>query len=252
MERKIQIIRSVFRILTILLLVLLFIRRCSTPGKETYRLLDGTELAVPVYVNQGTEDGFTIYLVAGIHGNEPAGWKAARQWRNRHLDAGTIYIAAPVNRWGAEQQKRRTQEDRDINRNFPGDADGWDAERIADAVYQDIAAVQPDLVLDLHEAETEEGRDALGDSLICESLDETGGLILSMLEKSGKEESRLPALTLYGSPPPGSINRVVTEILKIPVITVETDRREELEIRIQKQNSLIEYILTDYGILNGP
>ena len=223
--------------------------RAGCIRERAYHLLEGTGWK-SVYVNQASEDGPVIYLVSGIHGNEPAGWKAAEKigetgiWMREH----SIWSDRSM---PGEQQKneRCTKETRDINRNFPGDADGWDAERIADAVYQDIAKIQPDLVLDLHEAEEKRGRDLLADSLICESLEETGELILTMLEESGKEESSLPKLTLYGSPPPGSINRVVAETLGIPVITLETDRSEKLETRIYKQNSIVEYILKSYGIL---
>lgn len=249
MKKRIRMVQMFFLFLIVGFLTMIAAREQDVSGKRAYHLLEGTELEIPVYVNQASEDGPVIYLVSGIHGNEPAGWKAAENWRNRHLDAGTLYMVGPVNAWGAAKNERCTKETRDINRNFPGDADGWDAERIADAVYQDIAKIQPDLVLDLHEAEEKRGRDLLADSLICESLEETGELILTMLEESGKEESSLPKLTLYGSPPPGSINRVVAETLGIPVITLETDRSEKLETRIYKQNSIVEYILKSYGIL---
>ena len=130
-----------------------------------------------------------------------------------------------------------------MNRNFPGDADGCDAERIAAAIYQDIGEKQPELVLDLHEATAEEGRDFLGNSLICQSMEKDGDLILDLLDASSRGELTSGKLTLYGSPPPGSINRVVTEALGIPVITVETDREEALETRIRNQMEIVEYVL---------
>ena len=43
---------------------------------ETYKLLEGTEEENTVHVLTGTEDGPVIYVVAGVHGDEQAGWRA--------------------------------------------------------------------------------------------------------------------------------------------------------------------------------
>lgn len=215
-------------------------------GKEErteYSLLEGTELELKVTVLSGQSKEPSIYLVGGIHGDEIAGWMAADRWKEEKLQNGSLYIVSPANRYGAEHRKRKTKEERDLNRNFPGDADGCDAERIAAAIYQDIGEKQPELVLDLHEATAEEGRDFLGNSLICQSMEKDGDLILDLLDASSRGELTSGKLTLYGSPPPGSINRVVTEALGIPVITVETDREEALETRIRNQMEIVEYVL---------
>ena len=115
--------------------------------------------------------------------------------------------------------------------------------------YEDIKEKKPTLLLDLHEAVQEgEGEDALGNSLICQSIEETGDLILELLAESESGRFSGKQLTLYGSAPPGSINRVVTEELGIPVITVETFREEVLEQRIENQLEIAGWILKYYGL----
>ncbi len=224
--------------------------------KEGYPLLKGTQEENTVQVLRGKEDGPTIYIVAGVHGDEVAGWLAGNLLKQATLKAGTLYILSPANTYGAGQNQRKTKSGRDLNRNFPGNSDGWDAERIAASIYADIRDKQPGLVLDLHEAIAKEddyealgaNYDALGNSLICQSLDGIGELVLDALLTSEAGELCSGALTLYGSPPTGSLNRTVTEELDIPVITVETLRAEPLAQRVQNQLELVEFVLEHYGM----
>ena len=224
--------------------------------KEEYPLLEGTQEENTVLVLRGEEDGPEIYVVAGVHGDETAGWLAGNLLKQATLKAGTLYILSPANTYGAGQNQRKTRSGRDLNRNFPGKPDGWDAERIADCICSDIRDKQPELVLDLHEAIAKEddyealgtNYDALGNSLICQSLDGIGELVLDTLLASETGELCSGALTLYGSPPTGSLNRVVTEELDLPVITVATLRTEPLAQRVQNQLELVQFVLGHYGM----
>lgn len=220
------------------------------PTRRTeYVLSAGAGWENTVHVLQGAEDGPTIYLLAGVHGDETAGWLAAGLLKAASLRGGTLYILSPANPYGAAHDQRKTAEGRDINRNFPGDPDGCDAERIAADIYADIQDKQPDLVLDLHEAKDQEGaRDQLGNSLICQSLEETGNLVLDLLAASEAGTICSAPLTLYGSPPRGSVNKTVTEELGVPVVTVETYRAEGLALRVRNHLEIAEFIFQAYGL----
>lgn len=224
--------------------------------REEYLLANGTQDGNRVQVLKGKEDGPVIYVVAGVHGDEQAGWRAGNLLKQATLKAGTLYIVSPANTYGAEQDRRKTRDGRDLNRSFPGDPEGQDAERIAAAIYADIQDKAPELVLDLHEARPKAddyeslgyNYDALGNSLICHSLDGVGELVLDALLASEAGELCSGALTLYGSPPAGSLNQTVTEQLGIPVITVETLRAEPLEQRVQNQLELTQFVLDNFGL----
>ncbi len=209
-----------------------------------YTLLEGTELENTVTLLEGEENGPTLYIIGGIHGDELAGWYAGTILKSATVKAGKIYLVAPANRYGAEHNQRKTQSDRDLNRNFPGDPEGWDAQRIADALYQDIEDKNPVLLLDLHEARRHtDGRDNLGNSLICQDIQPISDLIFSLLEEYEDQP-----LDLFGSPPVGSVNRAVTENLAIPVITIETDREQPLPLRVRTQLQLVESVMEWYGL----
>lgn len=218
---------------------------------DTYALLPGDGLENTVYTLTGPESGPAIYVVGGTHGDELAGWYAGTLLKKAAVRAGTVYIVAPFNQYGAEHDQRKTRGGWDLNRHFPGDLSGNDADRMAAALYADIQDKGPDLVLDLHEALYHtDGRDNLGGSIICQDMGLVSDLVLSMLTESGG--GTLPVtqpLMLYGSPPAGSLNQVVTQELGIPVITVETDRTEGLNTRVRNQLLVAEYVFLWYNML---
>jgi len=223
----------------------------SPTGYDTYALLPGDGLENTVHVLTGEEEGPAIYIVGGTHGDELAGWYASVLLKKASVRTGTVYIVAPFNQYGAGHVQRETRDGRDLNRHFPGDPAGNEAERMAAALYADIQDKKPDLVLDLHEARYHtDGRDNLGGSVICQDMGLISDLVLSLLTES--DGGTLPVtrpLTLYGSPPEGSLNRTVTLELGIPVITVETDRREALNLRVKDQLLVAEYIFIWYNLL---
>ena len=202
-----------------------------------------------VWTLQGQNKGVSVYIVAGLHGDEPAGFMAAELMKQWEVAEGAIHIVSPANVYGADKDRRTTRSDRDINRQFPGRADGNDAEQIAAAIFADIESKQPDLVLDLHEAHTwKDGADELDDSVIVQSTDQIGDLIWSILTESEEGKTSFPALSFYGAPPKGSLNLEVTTRTGIPVITFETDLKKELTERVQNQLAFVSYILEYYGI----
>ena len=224
---------------------------CFDGKWETAREEHALDEGLSVTVLHGEADGPAVYVVAGVHGDEAAGWRAGDLLKNACLRAGTLYIISLANVYGAANDQRKTAEERDLNRNFPGDADGCDAARIAAVIFSDIAQRQPALLLDLHEAReaSDNGADALGNSLICDASGETGELIWEMLLAS--EDGRLCAssLTLYGSPPRGSINHTVSELIGVPAITVETLRTEALAQRVRNQLEIVQYVLQNKNML---
>lgn len=223
---------------------------------EQYTLALGTDGENTVVVLRGAEEGPTVYIVAGVHGDEQAGWRAGNLVKEASIQAGTVYIVSPANLYGAQNDQRRTKALWDLNRSFPGSPDGCDAEQIANAIFSDIRDKSPDIVLDLHEAVPKEddyeklgsNYDALGNSLICQSLDDIGELVLEAILQSEAGQLCANPLVLYGSPPSGSVNHTVVEQLGIPAITVETLRSEPLSQRVRNQLEIVEFVFNYYGL----
>lgn len=121
-------------------------------------LPDGGVVGLPVVTIGGEKPGPTLYLQAGIHGDELTGIAICRE-AIAGLDpkaiSGTV-VAVPVANVPSFLTRTRgfLHEERwliDINRIFPGNAHGLLTERIANALMEEFAR-HADLTIDLHSA----------------------------------------------------------------------------------------------------
>lgn len=198
---------------------------------------------------EGPIDGPGLYVVAGIHGDEPAGVAAAEHLARDRLTAGRLYILSPANVEGVREGSRLFASQGDLNRAFPGRPDGTLVERAAFAIFEDIRDRQPILVLDLHEASAPRGSgDDLRNALVCTRLDVVGDFVFEFLDVFGQKKDK-DGFRLFASPPSGSINREVSDLLGIPVITVETSRDDPFSKRVQTQLVAVRFFLAHLGLM---
>lgn len=217
---------------------------------EKHVLLQNEEAQTPVYCIDSGLPGPTVYVVAGIHGDERAGWYAALMLAGCRIDAGRLFVLPQANILGCQHRERSVSGNDDLNRSYPGSAGGDLAQRLADAIYTDVKKAAPDLILDLHEAAYySPGRDFMGNKLIITDLKEMEELFFSLLEATQSGGLGLSPFDFTGPGIAGSINRVVTESLGIPVITVETFSGFKLSQRIQDQVDMVLYCLNHLNIL---
>ena len=219
---------------------------------SSYLIAEGTMVEDEVTVIKGEVEGSTIYVVAGVHGDEQAGWETGKQLEKISIKAGTLYVLAPANPWGAakEPRSRYVIDKWDLNRSFPGNPEGNPARIAAYSIYEDIKEKEPIFVFDLHEARVNsENYDFLGSSLIYTSLDGMEDMYLDLLLATESGEICSERFNFYAPGPIGSLNNSVTTGLGIPTITIETYRGYPLERRISDQLDIVEYVLTYYGML---
>jgi uncharacterized protein len=119
---------------------------------------DGGEVSLPVVTISGAKGGPTLYLQAGIHGDEQTGIAICRE-ALKGIDpaalAGTV-VAVPVANVPSYLTRTRgfLHEERwliDINRIFPGNAAGLLTERVASVLFEEFAR-HADFTIDLHSA----------------------------------------------------------------------------------------------------
>lgn len=218
----------------------------------SYLIGEGTEFENEVTVISSKQKGASFYVVAGVHGDEEAAWRAGELLKKVKIKAGTLYILAPANRQGAtaHPSSRYVTGYLDLNRNFPGNEQGNLAQMMAYSIFEDIKSVNPSFVLDLHEARPEkETYDFLGSSLIFTDLGKKSDLLMQIILETQQGTLCSEAFNYFSPAPNGSINKTVSQGLAIPTITVETFRGYPMETRVSDQLGMVGRLLQEYEMI---
>ncbi|MBA4298651.1 hypothetical protein SAMN03080617_03075 [Algoriphagus alkaliphilus] len=115
----------------------------------THTLID-----LPIFIRSAKEEGPTVLVSGGIHGDEINGIFTAKQILGE-IDAGleilkgTLIIIPLVNIYGFLSNSRTFPDGRDLNRSFPGSNKGSLASRIAYILNEEIIP-QIDYGIDFH------------------------------------------------------------------------------------------------------
>jgi predicted deacylase len=118
------------------------------------KLSNHLPVTVPVHVLHGLKPGETLFVSAAIHGDELNGVEIIRKLLAtldpRHL-SGTLLCVPVVNTFGFLSRSRYLPDRRDLNRSFPGSADGSLAARLAHLFLEAVAG-RCRYGIDLHSA----------------------------------------------------------------------------------------------------
>lgn len=118
----------------------------------TIKLYTDTEITMPVHVIRGKRAGPTVFVSAAVHGDELNGIEIIRrliQGKGLKVIKGTLILVPMVNVYGVLNQSRYMPDRRDLNRCFPGSANGSLAGRFAHRFLSEIIS-QCDYGIDLH------------------------------------------------------------------------------------------------------
>ncbi len=171
------------------------------------RLASGLDLRIAAHIIEGTQDGPTVGLTAGIHGDELIPIEVVRQVM-AHLGTQDIkgkIVAVPLaNPLAFETFTRHTPTDmHNLNRVFPGTSDTWLTDLIAKALV-DYLVPDIEVLLDLHSGGAIPTVDYV--------------YVLNNLELS---RSFLFPTLYQGSSYPGSLGTYLIEEKELPVVVAE-------------------------------
>lgn len=126
--------------------------KSATGELPVARLVTGSMISIPLRVVHGAQDGPTIWISAAVHGDEIAGVEIIRRTL-ASLDPrtmrGTVIAVPIVNVHGFLNGDRYFPDRRDLNRSFPGSANGSLAGRVAHLFMTEIVD-RCDVGIDLH------------------------------------------------------------------------------------------------------
>ena len=116
--------------------------------------LYNTPTELPIRVIRGKKNGPTVFISAAIHGDELNGIEIIRRFKKLDILKklkGTVILVPIVNVYGIMTLSRYLPDRRDLNRSFPGSANGSLTSRVAKIFFDEIVK-KCDLGIDLHTA----------------------------------------------------------------------------------------------------
>jgi predicted deacylase len=105
------------------------------------RLPSHTQIDTPMYVYRAKENGPTLALMAGMHGDEINGMEIVRRildGGHNRVERGAVICMPIINMYGFLNYSREVPDGKDINRSFPGSKGGSLASRVAWHVTHDV------------------------------------------------------------------------------------------------------------------
>ncbi|MFM9997104.1 MAG: M14 family zinc carboxypeptidase [Phycisphaerales bacterium] len=166
-----------------------------------------------------------IYVIGGIHGDEPEGLAvaAALAAPGRTLASATVRIVRDMNPDGTAAGTRANSRGVDLNRNWPaynfvaggGRGNRALSEPETRAVHADLLRFRPDAVVVLHSARAGPFVNFDGPAL---------SLAEQFVEAAGRNDPRWRVVARMGYDTPGSIGTLIGVDRRLPILTVEFRR----------------------------
>ena len=126
--------------------------KSATITFEVAKLHTRNTLDIPIIIERSKKPGPVVLMTAGIHGDEINGVEIVRQLIAKGINkpkTGTIICVPVINVFGFLNMGRLFPDGRDLNRVFPGSANGSLASRVANFVMTELVP-HVDFVMDFH------------------------------------------------------------------------------------------------------
>lgn len=175
-------------------------------GHKTSYMANKKEVSLPVTVINGEKEGPVLLLTAGIHGDEYPSMFALQQLQqsiNPKEMGGVLVVVHLANLDGFHEHRLalNPRDEKNLNREFPGSADGTPTEQIADLLTKEFIS-KADFLVDMHSGSANQSllnhvySPFIGD----EALDE---LTLAFAKATGMQH-----IVLYGDRPKDPNNSI--------------------------------------------
>jgi hypothetical protein len=222
------------------------------PKVEKKVLASGTKYATDLYIYRSGKPGPTVMIVGGVHGNEPAGYKAAGNAKDYSVKKGTLIVLPQANKRAVAINKRYVSGEGDLNRDFPRTKSESPDNTLSKAIYNAVKTYDVDWLMDMHEGYDyykNKSTSSVGQSLIYYPANSTKTIaskIVSNLNKGISTSSKKFSLLRY--PVKGSLARSTGEFLDVNSFIFETCTKQKLSTRIDYQLKAANTLLAQLGM----
>ena len=211
--------------------------------------MTGTRYEAAFYTRSSGVAGPTIVIIGGVHGNEPAGYLAARKIANWRCLSGTLAVMPDAHREAIRRKVRGYPAN--MNAMFPGKPDGSDMQRLAYEIWQEvIVASGPDLLLTLHESLDFHARDTHrhGQTLTYDFEGLTPLMDSARARVNADIEAPLHKFLDFCKAFPTCPTYQAYSQLGTPATSIETSRTLALDTRIRYQLMMVMGFLDEFGM----
>lgn len=213
---------------------------------------------IPVHVFQSAKPGPTAIVQAGIHGDEVAGVHALCEFLEAEVrpDCGRLLVIPVMNPGAYRARERKATGGLDMNRCFPGDAEGEHLEtRLARRFMNLVEAERPALVMTLHESWKRYHpavAASFGQTIVygVKPLPPVLERVVERLNEGLQSPYELWAPHYY--PVPTSSTEVIVDRVGCLGVCVETWMGFPEARRIEMQRLTVQFFLEELGILALP
>ena len=254
-------------------------------GEQRRLLMAGTAQETELFIFGSGQPGPVLAVLGGVHGNEPAGWLAAEELRDEFRPAAGAFLIVPrANILATQQFVRTTDELGDLNRLYPGDADGLPMARMAKEIVDTLREFRASVAIDMHESwsfytdrtDTQTGTAFLGQTVSSSSAQglALGRTVVDAVDqriRAPHEEMILrefpPPGFVFPTPTPGAANPTTVPSTGLPLggrsrsslglsthvsgliaLLVEMGQQQQLSRRVALHVDIVEEVARQIGI----
>lgn len=205
-----------------------------------------TRYQTPYFVKTGAKPGPTIVVVGGVHGDEPAGFLAARALRRWKVETGTLVLVPDAHIEAIRRRKRGFP--RNMNALFPGKANGDSMERLAFEIWNLIKSSKPDLLLTLHESRDfyARNRNRYGQTFTFDFPE-----LQPRFERVAQNvfvDERAHRFLMKVEPFPTCPTFCAWKYLRVPATSIETSKTLPLATRVKYQLGACRAFFAEFGL----
>ncbi len=221
---------------------------------ETKTIAKGTKYATELYIIKSGKPGPVVMIVGGVHGNEPAGYRAAEKFKNYKINKGTLLVLPQANKLAIGADRRYASGESDLNRLFPQSSSASPKNTLAKAIYDVVKEYKVDWLMDMHESvnyyKSNAKTNSVGQTIIYYPANGTRSTVEYIVNDLNKGiSSSIQKFSLLRYPVQGSLARSSGQYLGVNSFIFETCRKQTLATRISQQEKGAKSLLSKLGMI---
>lgn len=222
---------------------------------EKSTLAQGTSYAVPYYIVSGIQPGPVFMIVSGMHGNEPASIRAAKNLAEMFIRGemflirGRLIIVPLVNK---KAHRKKTRGKPDLNRTFPHSRSSRASHPLSASLFKLAKQHRPSWYLDLHEANGLSAKNPrrVGQTLMISKGSRASSAAKQIVKRMNQSIS-VPAyhFNIHRRERAGTSRMAAERLLGAKAVTVETCWSLDFKLRVRYQTEMVRHFLRTAGLI---